>query len=291
MAHRNLGWGYNQTFARLDDAINAYKTAISKDPTQPRFYAELDTLMELSNAPIDARLKLLTDNHEHLEGLQSAVIREVMVLILAGDYQGAIELMDGRTYYRQEGVNIIHDLHVDAHLLLGRQYLLNGNPQQALEQFMIADTYPDNQMIERPKAYDRNPQIYYLTGLAHEALGDDVMAENYFARAVSSETDEDRYLYYKAMAMEKSGDSSSAKVLFASLISTGEEQLKRDGADVDFFAKFGDDLSDSERVSNAYHLMGLGHLGAGEKSKAEDAFKKALEANVNQLWSRIYLSP
>ncbi|MQY78326.1 MAG: DUF5107 domain-containing protein, partial [Bacteroidetes bacterium] len=163
MAYRNLGWGYQQTFEDTDKAIKAYHAAIRYDPSQPRFYSELDKLLEARGEPIETRLELLTENHEHVNELQGALMREIMVLVLAGEYDRAIELMDGRMFYRQEDVNLLHDIHVDAHLLKGKQFLEAGNPEAALKEFLIADTYPENQMIERSINYEVNLRIYFYT--------------------------------------------------------------------------------------------------------------------------------
>ena len=288
MAHRNLGWGYQQTLEETDRAVTAYRTAIKHDPTQPRFYSELDKLLEAQGEEIDTRVKLLTANHKYVSKLQSALMREIIVLVLAGDYDRAIELMNSRTFYRQEDVNILHDLHVDAHLLKGKQYLADGDAAAALKEFLVADTYPENQMIERDAGYERNPRIFYYTGLAYEKKGDEQSARELYARAISQENTDNEFLYYQAMAHLKSGEAEQAQKIFEQMVKLGEDQLK-DTGEIDFFAKFGGDLTADQRKAISYHIIALGYLGQSETQKAKEFFTMSLESDVNQLWSKAYI--
>jgi tetratricopeptide (TPR) repeat protein len=288
MAYRNLGWGYQQATGQLDRAAEAYNLAIQNDPAQPRFYAEYDKLLELTGAPVQARLEVLSSNHEVVERLQPAVMREILVLVLAGEYDRAIDLLDGRLYYRQEDVNMIHDIHAEAHLLKGREYLESGEPGKALEEFRMADTYPENQMIERPANYFMNPRIYYYTALALEENGDKKDAMDYYSMAASQPNTDNEYLYYRAMALKKTGKRREAETIFASMIGRAQDQLEGSGV-VDFFAKFGEEMTENQRKGHSYHIMGLGYLGMGDKENAREYLSKSLEYDVNQLWPGIYL--
>ncbi|MEX0322095.1 MAG: DUF5107 domain-containing protein [Puniceicoccaceae bacterium] len=288
MAHRNLGWGYDQTLDNQDKAMAAYRTAIEKDPSHPRFFAELDRLFEDAGEPVESRLKLLADNHDQVNKYQGAIIREILVLVLAGQFERAIELMDGRTFYRQEDVNIIHELHVDAHLLKGIEQLKSEDPDTALKEFLIADTYPENQMIERPLGYDRNAQIYYYSGLAKETDGNHADAREFFTKASNEETT-GQYQYYQALALHKLGKAKQANNIFAKMIREGEARLAGSD-DVDFFAKFEEDMTAKQRLGISYQIMALGHLGQGDKASARKLLRKSLESDVNQSWSKLYLS-
>ena len=73
------------------------------------------------------------------------------------------------------------------------------------------------------------------------------------------------------------------------MIETGEKQLV-DAGEVDFFAKFGEDLTEDQQKANSYHIMALGHLGLGHTEKSKEFFSKSLDSDVNQLWSRIYMN-
>ncbi len=289
MAQRNLGWGYQKFLKDQNKAIEAYQNAILQDPTQPRYYLELDKLLEARGDDIETRLELLQKNHKYVAMFQAALMREIIVLVQAGKYTRAIELMDSRMYYRQEDVNILHDIHVDAHLLKGKLLLTDGNPESALKEFLIADTYPDNQMIERIDNYKRNPRILYYTGLAYVDRGDKKVAINFFTEAASGKGIDNEYLYYKAMALRELGEQKETDRIFDQMIELGQGQLEG-SEEVDFFAKFGGDLTENQRKSLAYQIMGLAYMGKADSKKAEYFFKKSLEHDVNQLWSRVYLN-
>nr|MQY77714.1 tetratricopeptide repeat protein [Bacteroidota bacterium] len=288
IAHRNLGWGYQYQLNDVDKAIASYKKAIMNDRTQSRYYFELDQLYERRGDSIEKRLKILTDNHKYVAQRQDALIREILVLVLAGEYGRAINLLDSRYFYRQEGSDELHDIHVNAHLLKGKLHLANGNPEAALNDFLLADTYPENQLIGRISTYPGNPQIYYYTGLAYEAKGDLAAAKDFYVKAYNQKNINREYLFYQAMAYQKSGNHKKANQIFEEMIDIGQKQLQST-AEVDFFAKFGSGLTENQRKANAYHIIGLGYMGKSETKKAQEFFTNSLELDVNQLWSRVYL--
>lgn len=288
MAHRNLGWAYQQTLGESERAIEAYRIAIDQDPTQARFYTEMDHLLEDAGASMQERLELLTTNHEYVALLQSAVIREVLVLMHSGEFDRAVELLDGREYYRQEDVNIIHDIHAQTHLLKGLKLLDDGKPGEALEEFSLADSYPENQMIERPLHYEMNPRIFYYTALAFEAKGDRKSARAYFEKIAALKDTENEFLYYQGMALKESGNIKEALRIFGEMIDLGKASLEQ-GGEIDFFAKFGEELTENQRQGLGYLMIALGHLGLGEDETAEEFLKQSLAVDVNQLWSAVYL--
>jgi tetratricopeptide (TPR) repeat protein len=288
IAHRNLGWGYNDHQNDIDKAIASYEQAIKLDRTKPRYYSEIDQLYERGGVEIEKRLKLFTENHEYVEQYQVALVREIELLVLAGEYDRAIEYLDGRYFHRQEGSAGLHDLHVNAHLLKGKQYLEKGQAEKALEHFLTADTYPENHLIGRDSSYDANPQIYYYTGLACEKKGDSPVAMEYFKKAYKQENVRTDYQYYQALAYRKAGFSEKADQILDGMIQSGLEQLESKD-NVDFFAKFGTGLTEEQRKANAYYILGLGYLGKADMKKARDSFTVAHNLNTNQLWPKIYL--
>ena len=72
------------------------------------------------------------------------------------------------------------------------------------------------------------------------------------------------------------------------IIRVGEEQVEASG-EVDFFAKFGDDLTEDQRKADGYFLMGLGYLGKSDLARAKDYFEKSVSLDVSQLWGKVYL--
>ena len=56
---------------------------------------------------------------------------------------------------------------------------------------------------------------------------------------------------------------------------------------ISFFAKFGDQLTDDIRRSNAHYLVGLGHVGLDERDEARAEFTKAADFDIYNLWARV----
>jgi tetratricopeptide (TPR) repeat protein len=288
IAHRNLGFGYYQYAEDIDKAIEAYETALSHDKTQPKYYAELDRLYERRGDPLEKRLDLLTSNHQYVAGRQEALLQEIKVLVHTGGYSKAIDYMNEYHFHRQEGAEQLHGLYVTAHLLRAKESLAMGAHDLAVKDMLLADEYPENHMVGRDTAYPRNPQIFYYTGLAHEMAGDKKAAKDYYNRAVGANTRDPGNRYYQALAFQKLKKQKSADEILDDLIRIGEERITATG-EVDFFAKFGDDLTDAQRQAGGYYLLGLAHMGKAEIPQAKENFEKAAGLDVEQLWARVYL--
>ncbi len=288
IAHRNLGFGHYQHAGDIDRAITAYEEALSHDKTQPKYYAELDRLYERRGDPMDKRLELLTSNHEHVAGRQDALLQEIKVLVQTAGYDRAIDYMDNNNFYRQEGAEQLHGLHVTAHVLRAKEALAQGAYDKAVEDMLLADTYPENHMVGRDTVYSRNPQIFYYTGLAYELNGDKKIAKEYYNKSVKATSRDQEYQYYKAMAYQKLKKNKAVEPLLDEIIRIGEERVESTG-EVDFFAKFGDELNDNQRKAAGYYLLGLGHMGKANTERAKEYFEKSAGLDVGQLWARIYL--
>jgi len=288
IVYRNLGFGYDHYAGDIDKAISAYETALSNDKTQPKYYAELDRLYERRGDPLEKRLEWLTTNHELLAGRQDGLMQEIKVLVNTGNFDRAIDLMDKTYFYRQEGSEPLHDLHVTANILRAKEFLAEGDYEKALGKMLRADTYPENQMIGRDTAYSRNPQIYYYTGLVYDRQGNKKQAKKYYNKAIKSTGKDTENQYYRAVAYLNLKQDKEAEALLEGIIKIGEERLESSG-EVDFFAKFGDDQTDHQRMASAYYLLGLAYMGRSENSLAKDYFEKSASLDVNQLWARVYL--
>jgi tetratricopeptide (TPR) repeat protein len=125
--------------------------------------------------------------------------------------------------------------------------------------------------------------------MAYDALGNRRAAREFFSRAMTFEDADNQYLYYQAMANVKTGKREEAEAIFRRMIEMGEEQLADGETAIDFFAKFGGDLTDNQRRGISYHILALGYMGLGDENNAKAYFAESLEADVNQLWSKVYL--
>jgi len=285
LAYRNLGWGYSNYLDDPGKAIEAYESAIQHNREEPRYYYELDLLYEKQGAPIEKRLKLLTENHQYLMKREDALIREIKVLVHAEEYNRAIRYLTDYFFHSQEGSRDLHEIHVNAHLLRGLQRMRMGNYKEALDDFLMADEYPENHQLGRAENYIRNAQIEYYTGLGYDLTNQPGKAKMHYQKAASDQRMNNEYIYYVGLASEKLSDAERADRIYEQLIMLGTESLSQTN-EIDFFAKFGEDMEANRRQASAYFMQGLGYLGKGSNAKASALFEKALQLDPNHLWAK-----
>jgi tetratricopeptide (TPR) repeat protein len=288
IAHRNLGWGYYYAQDEITKAISSYEKAVRHNPKEPRYHYELDLLYERDGTPVERRLETLQKHHEHVKKREDALIREIIVLVLAGKYDKAIDYLQSNYFHIQEGNRRLHDTHVDAYLLRGLSSLREQKHRAALDDFLMADEYPENHQIGRDRAYRRNPQINYYIGLCHQTLGQASEADARFKKAVSQGVGKSEYIYYVGLGYQQLGQDDRASELFDQLIQVGQQRLG-EAQQVDFFAKFGEGELPHVRRADSHYMMGLGYLGKGSLAEAKEHFQKAVELDVNHIWARYHL--
>jgi len=287
IAQRNLGWGYYRWKEDLGGAIAHYETALALDGNDPRRMYELDVLYEMNNQDPIQRLELFASHPGVVRERNDSYLREIEVLLLNGRYDTAISRLTDHTFLRQEGVVRLHDYFVDAHLLKGRELLQQGEADKALEHFLLADTYPENQNIGRISNYSKEAQIYYFTGRACLANQEEHKARSYFQKALEVPVGRSEYLYYRALSQKELGLDEEALESSASLLDLGEEALGKAG-ETDFFAKFGERARRDQRLAEAHYLMALGYAAEGQREKARKAFGDALSLHNSLLWAHIF---
>ena len=288
IAHRNLGWGYYYAMDDIAKAIESYQNAIKHNPQDPRYYYELDILHERNGTNIEKRLRVLEANHEVLTKHNLAVVREIIALVQGGRYDKAIGFLSSNVFSAQEANRRLHDIYVDAHLLRGLAYYNKGRYGLAVADFLAADQYPENHQVGRDKKYIRNAQIYHLTGLCYQALGENGDAEKFFKMASQQQPQDSEYLYYKALALQKLGQAEKASCIFDRLIRLGKAKLSK-ADETDFFSKFGEGKLPHLRKASAHYMTALGYMGKHEKSQAESELKKAVDLDINHIWAGYYL--
>ena len=190
-----------------------------------------------------------------------------------------------------EGGGNIHDVFVDAYLLRGIRELGNKRYSQALKDFQLAGTWPDNLEVGEPADGGRIAQINYYTGLAYEGMKNGDAAKEVFARQTSlggRRSNQSELGFYKAMALKKTGQADEAKAILEKLEKGAAEQLKSTEG-IDFFSKFGSASTRESRMAESYYLLGLANYGMENKVKAKEYFSKAIELNQNHIWAKLML--
>jgi len=287
IAHRNLGWGSYRHEDDIKEAILHYEEAMAAKQDDPRYYLELDRLYEQNNEALDRRLELFSAHQDVVEVRNDSYTRHIEVLLLNEQYNKALDLLTRHTFLRQEGVVNLHDLFVDANLLLGRELLREGKADQALVHFLQADTYPENQMIGRISNYQKEAQIYYYTALACQALKKGKEANDYFIKSSEQDLSNSEYLFYKSMAQRELGLNKEADRSMHKLLQNAQKTLENAG-DADFFAKFGEKRSLDERRAQAFFEMALAYTASGQTQLAQEHFEKSIKLKNSKLWAQAY---
>ena len=182
IAHRNLGWGYFQHQGDGIKAIASYEKAMSLKKDEPVYYEELDALYEMSNAPVEKRLKMFEGNNETVSKRDDAFARQLTVLTLAGKPETAVKYLTGRKFSYREGDSRVRDNLIDAHLMLGKKYFTEKDYRKALEEFLLAQV-PEEE-AGGSRSGNRNILVDYFIGSAYEALGNRAKARSYFTSII-----------------------------------------------------------------------------------------------------------
>jgi tetratricopeptide (TPR) repeat protein len=287
--HRNLGFAYSHFENDMEKSIASYEKALACNQEEPRLFYELDLAYEAGGVSPQKRLELLQKNHTTLLKRYDALTREILLLVQLGHYDKAIDMMSGYHFHKWEGVGVIHNIYVDAHLLRGRQKFSARNYNAALEDFKKALEYPENLEVGKPYRDQGSLRVHFFIGTAYEALGEKVKAIEHFEKAVSERATPSEILYYQGVACRRSGKNQEAEIIFDSLIDYGQERLKS-GGESSVFAKFGEKRSRKILQAEAHYLTGLGYLGKGRKEDARLELQKALELNINHLGAGTHLA-
>jgi len=211
------------------------------------------------------------------------------VLTLAGEAGKAVKYLKDKEFTFREGSSGIRDIIIDAYLVLGLEYMKGKQYYKALETFLQAGI-PEEE-ASGSRSGNRNIQVNYYIGLAHEALGNEKDAIECFTSCTMLEPGSNGYIrYYCGLGNLKLGKTEEASEIFNSLIEEGKERISQAASSgVDFFAKFGAREAENARLSNAYLLMGLGHKGQGNWKQALEYLQKAAYLSTANLYTRIEL--
>lgn len=285
--HRNLGWAYDQRRDDVEAAVKSYEAAVQLDASDPRFFLELDRLYEVANVGPSRRMAMMDAHHDVIARHQDSFLREIMVLVLVGRYDEAIEHLTTHHFHAREGSEGIFEVYVDAYLLRGLERMRAGAVADALSDFRKAAESPEN--LATPRNHWRDPQIAYFSGQACEALGNSDQARTFYEQGVSrpGTTALSATRYAHGLCKQKMGDQAGAEKVFEALIENGRNKLTQ-GEIVDYFAKFGAQSSEQARRASGHLAIGLGLLGQGDQDAARRELEQAVELNRSDVWAQYY---
>ena len=286
IAHRNLAFSNAHYLHNNDKAISEMEKATAENSDDPRYFAEMDDYYEQGGVSPQKRLNLLVKNENVVKQSDAALSHELRLLIFDGQYDKAIDVLKNHHFRKIEGVGNMHSLWVDAYVLRGKQWLARGKYDWALQDFNQALTYPDNLEVGSD---NRGGEVQYYIAETYHKMGDKEKAHEHFKKVTDGRSWWSEQKYQQGMAYRELGESDKADEIFTGLIQYGRKRLSTDRSS-NFFEKFSDDENSNARDANAHYLIGLGYLGQGNKSKAQDEFKKALFLNPAHLGAHVRLN-
>jgi tetratricopeptide (TPR) repeat protein len=295
--YRNLGVGYERTLRDRGKAIASYEKAVELDPTDTMVIHELDAAYRNAQVPVEKRLGMLLEHHAILvsDEYTLPLASEIELHALTGHYDKALSMMNSHHFYIWEGGEGLHTTFVNANLLRGLELMKANRPEQARGYFEAAAEFPYNMEAKKYYAGGRSCEVFYYQGAFYEAIGDQASARQAFEKAIAERQYYHSYgepHFYRGQSLKKLGRFDEAKPLFDALIQRGQRELAEieTTTGISFFAKFGDQLTDDIRKSNAHYLVGLGFLGLDDKAKAKGEFTEAARFDIYNLWAKVMLA-
>jgi tetratricopeptide (TPR) repeat protein len=293
VVHRNLGLAYWRIRQEAVKGIASLEAAVAANPKDPRYFYELDSLYEAGGVAHARRLEMLEKHHATVVQRADALLREVGLYILTGNYQKAVSLLSDRHFHLWEGEEEeafnVHNLYVEALLLRGQQEFKAAHYQAALKDFEAALEYPDRFEIGRPHRSEGDLKVNYFIATAYEALGKPEKAKELYVQATRGRKGWTELSYYQGLAFQKLGQPAQAAAIFDGLIQHGRQRLTAKSS-IDFFAKFGARQTEAAQKAQARYLIALGYLGKGLKTEARLELEKALQLDINNWGAQTMLA-
>ena len=295
---RNLAIAYFNKRGDAAKALACMEKAFALNRMDARIFLELDQLYKKLNRTVEERLAVYEQYAVGRGGERSLValrddlmIEYVTLLNSAGRHSDSYNTIMGHTFRPWEGAEGKVSTQYKVSLVeMAREHFAKDDPAGAKELLERALQLPENLGEGRLEGTKDN-NIWYLLGVAKEALGEDD-AQACFEKATLGTDEIAGMMYYndqpadmilnKGLAFEKLGKHRAACACFNKLIDYGERHV-RDQVRIDYFAVslpdfliFEDDLT-KRNEAHCYYLMGLGHLGLGNPEKAAAYFAEVTQ--------------
>jgi tetratricopeptide (TPR) repeat protein len=213
-------------------------------------------------------------------------------------------LIDSRQFHPWEGgEGKVPNQNIICCVQLAKKALKEKRFKDAIALLQDAETYKPSFGEGKLTGAEEN-DIHYFTALAYRQLGDEENARVYFAKAtVGSAEPAQAFFYndqqpdkifYQGLAWRELKEEAKARSRFNKLIAHGEKHLF-DSCRIDYFAVslpdlaiWEDDLNRRNEIHCRY-VMGLGHLGLGNKEKAREFLGRVVELDVNHQGAQVHL--
>ena len=290
--HRNLALVYFNKMNRPQDAVSQMETAFALDESDARVFLELDQLYKKMDVPVEKRLEGFGKHEELPLKRDDLLVEELTLKNAAGQYSEVYDAIMSHSFRPWEGgEGKVPAQYKTSLIQMAVRDLKAGDAAAAREKLEKALIYPENLGEGRLEGTKDN-HVWYWLGTALEALGQKEEAKDAYEHAELGEDEPAGVLYYydqpadmilfKGLAKQKLGKTREACACFNKLMDYGERHVN-DVVEHDYFAVsmpdfliFETDLT-RKNTAHCWYLMGLSHLGSGDKQKAQECFSKALE--------------
>ncbi len=285
--HRNLGLAYFNQRKDPTNARNSFEKAFDLNPTDARVLFELDCLYQRLKLPVADRYAFLSQHPDLVADRDDLSLRFVALGHQLGLWEEGARILSERNFHPWEGgEGKVTGQHVLNRVLRARKALSESDATQAIDWLQEALVYPSN--LGEGKLYGaQENDVYFWLGNAWEQVGDLEAARQAWRQASQGLSEPSPALYYndqppekifyQGLARQKLGNESEAKNRFETLHQYGQTHLD-DRVVIDFFAVslpdlmiFDDDLDARNRL-HCHFMMGLGCLGLGEITQAQQHF-------------------
>ena len=290
--HRNLSLVYFNKMNRPQDAVREMEKAFSLEESDARVFLELDQLYKKMDVPVEKRLEGFGKHEELPLKRDDLLVEELTLKNTAGQYSEVYDAIMSHSFRPWEGgEGKVPAQYKTSLIQMAVRDLKAGDAAAAREKLEKALIYPENLGEGRLEGTKDN-HVWYWLGTALEALGQEEEAKDAYEHAELGEDEPAGVLYYydqpadmilfKGLAKQKLGKTREACACFNKLMDYGERHVN-DVVEHDYFAVsmpdfliFETDLT-RKNTAHCWYLMGLSHLGSGDKQKAQECFSKALE--------------
>lgn len=293
---RNLSLAYYNKQKNPQKALAALEKAYKLDESDARILMELDQLYKKLRYSHRQRLDFLNAHAEVVEQRDDLCIERITLYNQLGEYRTAYNLINARKFHPWEGgEGKVTSQYVFCRVELAKKALEEKRYADAVSLLKETEKYPDN-LGEGKLSMAEENDIHYWLGCAYEGLGEAELAKKYFEWATKGSAEpaiaffyndqQPDKIFYQGLAWRKLGDENRARSCFNKLIKHGEQHLF-DKVKIDYFAVSLPDLliwDDDLNVRNLIHcnlVMGLGHLGLGNKEQARKFLSKVVNLDIN----------
>jgi tetratricopeptide (TPR) repeat protein len=302
-AWRNLGLACFNKRHDPQQALVCFEKAFALDPADARLFFELDQLTKRLNRAPAERLRLFERHPALATQRDDLALEHVTLLNLLERPDQAYQALMQHTFHPWEGgEGKVTGQYVTSLVEMARKLIAAGESRRALELLEQAQVYPDR--LGEGKLYGaQENNIFYYLGCAYQRLGEAAQAQAWFERASQGLSEPHSALYYndqppesifyQGLARQELGRGAEAQTIFKKLIAYGLAHLD-DQVEIDYFAVslpdflvFDLDMTQRNRL-HCHYMIGLGYLGLGELSRAQEQFEAALALDANHLGAALH---